>query len=304
MPDFLTRLVERARGTAPTARPLVAPSFSPATEPRPDRPQLVATDESVEAEAAGAPARHNAGRHRFPAPPDSRPLEEDAQLYGRDEDADTSSHAPRQTLPPLPISTPTRRTASQHTESAANAPTERATTRQRESQPATNVRVTEIELLMPRNDPATTPPPGRQPQPRSPSALDTRAPEVAAPQTPPPPSQPASTDHASSARVNADETSSRQSGQRDEPAASTNNVAPHVIHVNTVRREVISSSQNESSQAREPVVESPPTVHVSIGRVEVRAVAPQRPAAPRVETRPAPRMSLDEYLRAQSGRRG
>jgi hypothetical protein len=46
---------------------------------------------------------------------------------------------------------------------------------------------------------------------------------------------------------------------------------------------------------------APPTIHVSIGRIEVRAVtapAPQqqRPAAPA-----PPKLSLDEYLRAQNG---
>jgi hypothetical protein len=45
-----------------------------------------------------------------------------------------------------------------------------------------------------------------------------------------------------------------------------------------------------------------PTIRVSIGRVEVRAVTP--PAPSRKPTRPAPRMSLDEYLRSQNGGRG
>jgi hypothetical protein len=44
------------------------------------------------------------------------------------------------------------------------------------------------------------------------------------------------------------------------------------------------------------------TIHVSIGRVEVRAVQPQAAPARREASRPAV-MSLDEYLRSRSARR-
>jgi hypothetical protein len=44
-----------------------------------------------------------------------------------------------------------------------------------------------------------------------------------------------------------------------------------------------------------------PTIHVSIGRVEVRAVQP--PPKPRRAERPAPSLSLDEYLK-RYGRSG
>ena len=47
--------------------------------------------------------------------------------------------------------------------------------------------------------------------------------------------------------------------------------------------------------------EAAPTIHVSIGRIEVRAVAP--PAPQPAPARPAPAMSLDEYLRAHNGGR-
>jgi hypothetical protein len=46
-----------------------------------------------------------------------------------------------------------------------------------------------------------------------------------------------------------------------------------------------------------------PTIRITIGRVEVRAVTPP-PAPSRRPARPAPRMSLDEYLRSQNGGRG
>jgi len=41
---------------------------------------------------------------------------------------------------------------------------------------------------------------------------------------------------------------------------------------------------------------SPPTVRVTIGRVDVRAVVPEQPPEPKRKRRPAPRMSLNEYL--------
>jgi hypothetical protein len=46
----------------------------------------------------------------------------------------------------------------------------------------------------------------------------------------------------------------------------------------------------------------PPVIHVTIGRVEVRA-APPRPLAAAPAPRPAaPKLSLDEYLRSRRGR--
>ena len=51
-------------------------------------------------------------------------------------------------------------------------------------------------------------------------------------------------------------------------------------------------------QSRRPEPQPAPTVHVTIGRIEVRATPPA-PAlpAPRQESRPAPALSLNEYLR-------
>lgn len=43
---------------------------------------------------------------------------------------------------------------------------------------------------------------------------------------------------------------------------------------------------------------SPPTVRVTIGRVDVRAVMPERQPEPKRQPRLAPRMSLDDYLSA------
>ncbi|MFL6257089.1 MAG: hypothetical protein ACJ74T_18940, partial [Pyrinomonadaceae bacterium] len=49
---------------------------------------------------------------------------------------------------------------------------------------------------------------------------------------------------------------------------------------------------------------TPPIIEVTIGRIEVRAVPPPAPPPPPQRARQAPpKMSLDDYLRAQSGGR-
>jgi hypothetical protein len=52
-----------------------------------------------------------------------------------------------------------------------------------------------------------------------------------------------------------------------------------------------------------PAVQPAPQIHVSIGRIEVRAVTPPPTAAPQPKPAPTPRMSLDDYLRSQNGDR-
>lgn len=68
-----------------------------------------------------------------------------------------------------------------------------------------------------------------------------------------------------------------------------------------LRPRVETYANDESSATHETA----PTIHVSIGRIEVRAVTPPTPSpAPSpAPTRPAPAMSLDEYLRANNGGR-
>lgn len=51
-----------------------------------------------------------------------------------------------------------------------------------------------------------------------------------------------------------------------------------------------------------PDSSSPPVVRVTIGRIEVRAVMPPSPPVDAAAS-PAPKLSLDEYLRQQNGRR-
>jgi hypothetical protein len=68
------------------------------------------------------------------------------------------------------------------------------------------------------------------------------------------------------------------------------------------RTPLLANRRRDPSPAAEPEAEQPPTVRVTIGRVDVRAVVPDEP----VERGPKqpPRMSLDEYLsRSRSGAR-
>lgn len=49
--------------------------------------------------------------------------------------------------------------------------------------------------------------------------------------------------------------------------------------------------------------QTPPTIEVTIGRIEVRAVTPPAPPPSSRQRQAPPKMSLDDYLRAQSGGR-
>lgn len=62
-----------------------------------------------------------------------------------------------------------------------------------------------------------------------------------------------------------------------------------------------SESEMPKLQSQSPQTPSaPPTIHVTIGRIEVRAALPNKPASR--ATRPTPTMSLEEYLRRNDKR--
>jgi hypothetical protein len=86
---------------------------------------------------------------------------------------------------------------------------------------------------------------------------------------------------------------------RKEPVADVRPPADsrveHVAKVFAQRLPLLSTRPRHRSLPPEREPEQAPTVRVTIGRVDVKAIAPERP----VERRPpkqAPRMSLDEYL--------
>jgi len=63
--------------------------------------------------------------------------------------------------------------------------------------------------------------------------------------------------------------------------------------------------EHRAAQRREPSSQetAAPTIHVSIGRIDVRAVNPPTPAAPQRKSASSSTMSLDEYLRTRNGGR-
>lgn len=61
------------------------------------------------------------------------------------------------------------------------------------------------------------------------------------------------------------------------------------------------SGRGSSSDATPPGANEAPEVHISIGRLEIRAVAPPAPPAGPAQVPSAPRLSLDEYLRRGPG---
>jgi hypothetical protein len=75
-------------------------------------------------------------------------------------------------------------------------------------------------------------------------------------------------------------------------------VAPPPITLATARGRRI---QREATLQREPVPGAETTIHVSIGRIEVRAT-PAPPARERAQTT-SPVMSLEEYLRTRGAGR-
>ena len=72
-------------------------------------------------------------------------------------------------------------------------------------------------------------------------------------------------------------------------------VQPHV----TLYREPPISISSEGTAMPEPA----PTIKITIGRVDVRAIMPAAPAPRPAPTRPSPALSLDDYLKQREGGR-
>ncbi len=235
MPDFLSRLVERSAGTAPVARPVVAPLFAPGP-----------------AMAADA------------APEGSEPIGVLAES-------------------PAPVTMPTRRAPTSIPREAAAMGSGALLPVGAPARPASPT----PEATAPG---ALRPAAAAPPEARPPAVLDEdRRPRVeglpvAAPPPPPsggsraavPPRPPAPQD--------------RQRGEALIPAVTTPLLRP---------RQENPPRWGEPLRPRGPGGEPPaPIVRISIGRIEVRAVAPPGPAAPRpTPARKNTGLSLEEYLR-------
>jgi len=87
---------------------------------------------------------------------------------------------------------------------------------------------------------------------------------------------------------------------------SNNEAVPPVHHEAPAAAVAVPLPTGPAPQWRPAAAQQPPTIQVTIGRVEIRAVTPPPAAAPQrpAERRVAARLSLDEYLRQRNeGRR-
>jgi hypothetical protein len=90
-----------------------------------------------------------------------------------------------------------------------------------------------------------------------------------------------------------------------QPPSRTPKAAPSTdVRPLTQVRPVPAQSVTPNIPAREANTQTqPPTIEVTIGRIEVRAVTPPAPPPQPRQRQSPPKMSLDDYLRAQSGGR-
>jgi hypothetical protein len=85
--------------------------------------------------------------------------------------------------------------------------------------------------------------------------------------------------------------------------ASTLLIAPPLAHIPGFARDADNASRSNLESPRSADVEhgeSAPTIKITIGRVDVRATVPERPAPRPAAERPAA-LSLEEYLKERSG---
>jgi len=88
-----------------------------------------------------------------------------------------------------------------------------------------------------------------------------------------------------------------------EPARSERpTVAAHPPPAPPVARPQVRAAPPAAAPTGVPPDAAPPTIHVTIGRIEIKATPPATVARPRsVAPAPAPALSLDSYLRGRSG---
>jgi hypothetical protein len=267
MADFLTRLARRAIGTEPTVRPVLAPLFAPG----PDLPAVGADDSliAIEEQDHDAPAHVPSSRRpvRGAAPP-SGPIGEPASTLP---------------VPHPPLSALAMPTAAPSEPSASGSP-----------QSASRAAVPPPSPLS-GDQPAAAPPAGQ--------------PTVEVPPLAAAPPERAEVIASRAAAASVDRPAVAESLPR--PVEPTG-LLTSVSIANKGRSEESAARPVESAMAATPPPAEaappppptvPPTIRVSIGRIDVRAV--QAPvSAPRrtVPTAPAA-PSLEEYLRARGGGR-
>jgi hypothetical protein len=318
MSDYLSRLVQRSLGLAPRIEPLIAPIHAPSDQTLSERAETPAAFESDPAATiktspqdappgvavnAGsvelAPSRTESQPPRLspiPAPQAEFPIQKkDDWPHSPESPPGRLSHktsealrvearpASPPALPPLPNATDTS-SKEPALQPEIVKPLEPAAPLQskimRPLKPA-------VSPVVPAMEPSPGEPPGL---PRSTTVTPERAtqtvlqPEIRNAVPPPLPAL--------------------ESLKEEPPSvASTTTTAPERTTQIVVQPEIRSRLKPAASPLvaeRQSSPNEPPAIHVTIGRVEVRAVLPQ-PGTPKVESPAVPRLSLADYLKQRNG---
>ncbi len=326
MADFLTRLVQRTLSPAPQVRPLVGPMYAPG--PALPEPDALEVQEERELRSEEGPPVFHAGPGAEHTTREDRPRSRLDAADGRPAPIPAETPAPPASLPPVDaIAAASLQPPPRHETlpsqvggeaqlptspieapvppvSTARAPTEQTAVRAPGERPrpgplpaeARPERIPAVEAGAQTSPPG--PPPvetssGRRARPRAPRpTLDAGAAREAAPI------------HAPTARtVQPVRLSEEARALVPEPEVerSPTGEAEAGRRIQAVRHEAAGSIVARERHARRPAESPAPVIRVTIGRVEVRAVTPPAPA-PRAPARPAPALSLDDYLKQQSGR--
>ena len=349
MPDFVTRLAERAMGAAPIVRPMIAPKFAPepdgpltdptsGNEPFPEEPNLVMYERILRAAPPSEtlvsnhtattrndaddtpPAQRTTGDPGPPAGP--APPERDSGPAPRGTAPDATDSRERDRGPlrndppvadagfgsedpgyaPSPVPDPARRPSDPGPGPSAERRSRRPVTRRRPQGPhrpvADDRPLREGGSETPHH---VEPAPARRGAPEK-----TRHPKPERP-----PSIPSATEEGPSWPGTARPTVPLAKPAATPPREAANAPAgaqaalPAVVP-KTIPEGIQQQGERGPMGTRRPEPEPPaPTIRVSIGRIEVRAVTPPPPAPPRRERvgPSSPPLSLDDYLKQRGGGR-
>ncbi len=295
MADFLTRLAQRTLGLSPTIQPVVPSIFAPGT------PLVVGSAEEEAAREAAPEDRAAQRQHGTRAAHVGRSAEdverdETGQIRSPQPDAPESSSSVRSessmaaSVQPIVKPTPTPDRASADAELP-----EHATTRRDSGDrftPALQPRAQITPLTRQADAGAAAPEPHASLEPSEPdtsAALRTRA-TAAQPRLVPP---------------NRSGTSTRPALQPVTRPSTRDgaDALPTVMPRTPEARERALPSTQPPLPSTEQQAAPTQHIHVSIGRIEVRAMTPSPQPTPRPTTPAAPKMSLDDYLRSKNGER-
>lgn len=276
MKDYITKLTEHALGVSPTARPVIPSMYA--------QGPVMRTGPMVNELSLAAEWRESGGLANEPPVANQR----------REETAATiAQSSPRQADSPLQDGLRIRDVMRSSVAASEPRPTRqgdgRATVKpdQADDLPTTTRLAAEASTIRPR---------ASEPNADRPESASTR---IRANQSAVEPSDESRQTHGNESRhtsVDESATQRRRSVTTHVRPAVAETIAPKPIIAQA--RQNLSSNETSSTDNQSPIV--PPTIRVTIGRVEVRAVMPPAPQA-KPRAMHAPKLSLDDYLRTRNG---